>query len=388
MSQSYDNVYHESPENLTRQLSLAMKNTDFLKKFDYVMVFPLNKDKTQTPHCKFCIDHMLEADFQVYTYLSVQEDKLFVLITVPISILEKFADIIQYVLLLDETVVRERIEAGNVEKRIAPRKINEELDITTLRPYQYIYCKYELEDPDLYAKDSVEGVILTEMIRLRLIYYLLQAPRRQGGCDIKIRQYLHHQHILAFYPLHEEKGITLTDDLLSASTLSWNQPIERIRSYFGEDIALFNAFSSHFAMYLIVPAIVGIALQIVVWIQGNFSSPVLPFFGIIMAIWSIVFIESWKRKEIYLALQWGQMHFETLEVERPEFHGMEIKSYVNGNDIIYFPPSSLYFRVLGAASCIGVFICLVLGVLTGIYYLRYQLQPHYRNNASIIGKFY
>jgi len=54
---------------------------------------------------------------------------------------------------------------------------------------------------------------------------------------------------------------------------------------------------NHVITWLILPAIVGIAFQIVVWVTDNYSSPVLPFFSIVIVLWAITMLEFWKRKE-------------------------------------------------------------------------------------------
>jgi hypothetical protein len=40
-----------------------------------------------------------------------------------------------------------------------------------------------------------------------------------------------------------------------------------------------------------------------------------------MAIWSVLFLEHWKRTEKNTAMKWGTIGFEQGEVERPQFVG-------------------------------------------------------------------
>ena len=54
---------------------------------------------------------------------------------------------------------------------------------------------------------------------------------------------------------------------------------------------------SHFMTWLFAPALIGLIFQIVVFSTNNYSSPVLPFFGIYITTWAIFVIEYWKRKE-------------------------------------------------------------------------------------------
>ena len=58
--------------------------TNYSETFDYVMVFPL-KDGVQSDYTKDTVHRMLEAGLEVFTYKSVQEDELLVMIRAPVS---------------------------------------------------------------------------------------------------------------------------------------------------------------------------------------------------------------------------------------------------------------------------------------------------------------
>jgi len=45
------------------------------------------------------------------------------------------------------------------------------------------------------------------------------------------------------------------------------------------------------------------AFQLVVWATGDFSSPVLPIYSVVITIWSIVMLEYWKREEYRTSLR-------------------------------------------------------------------------------------
>jgi hypothetical protein len=57
----------------------------------------------------------------------------------------------------------------------------------------------------------------------------------------------------------------------------------------------------------------------------------LPFFSIFMTLWLILMLESWKRKEARLAMEWGTSgFFEASEEERPAFRGKPMNSITTG----------------------------------------------------------
>jgi hypothetical protein len=46
---------------------------------------------------------------------------------------------------------------------------------------------------------------------------------------------------------------------------------------------------------------------------------VIPFFALIVALWSVSMTEYWKRREKYVAMTAGMVNFEKDEQERPEY---------------------------------------------------------------------
>jgi hypothetical protein len=135
---------------------------------------------------------------------------------------------------------------------------------------------------------------------------------------------------------------------------------------------------------LFVPAIVGCAFQLVVWSYYDFSNPVLPFFGVILTVWAIVFLETWKRKESTTALKCGMSEFETAEPDRPEFHGEKIESFINGAPMVYFPQRAARRRLAFSVAVVSTFIMMIIAVVAGIYVMRFSLQHHLGRYASYL----
>ena len=98
-----------------------------------------------------------------------------------------------------------------------------------------------------------------------------------------------------------------------------NQPFEKVKSYFGEKICLFFEFRAHLTTWLVTPAIVGLAFEAVVVAYLDFSHPVIPFFSLFIAIWSVLMTEFWKRREISIAMRSGMLNMEIELQDRPEF---------------------------------------------------------------------
>lgn len=80
----------------------------------------------------------------------------------------------------------------------------------------------------------------TSLVRLKLIYFLLEADSRSGGCKLPIQTLLHDEAVSAFFPLHDlEIATELKAQAMKFTTMPWSFDVDRIRSYFGEKYALF-----------------------------------------------------------------------------------------------------------------------------------------------------
>lgn len=91
------------------------------------------------------------------------------------------------------------------------------------------------------------------------------------------------------------------------------QPLNLIKNYYGEKFAFEYAFLIHYSAWLTIPACMGILL----WFyqldrfrkSGDFKesldSPMNGMFGLLTAIWAILFTESWKRKQKAIQYLWG-----------------------------------------------------------------------------------
>jgi anoctamin-10/anoctamin-7 len=371
------------PTSHTKSIFLHHEIEEFSQTYDYCMVFPMKKVKDdngkryeQTDASKYCVNELLAAGFEIYPYPSVQGDELLVLIRCPLEKLQLFADKINHKMRIDPARLQEVLEGGDAEAKIKPIFIEDMKDICEYSPYEHIYLQYRRTiDQSLYALSPGEKTSFPRSLRLKLIYLLIRAPKRDGGCDIELTKLKHKNHILAFYPLHDKRR---KKDILSHVFDIWTTPwaisFEDIREYFGEKIALYYVFLGHYAWWLIIPSFVGLAFQLVVWGTLNFSHPVLPFYGLLITVWAVIMLEFWKRREASQALEWGMSDFEALEQDRPEFKGDTIRSYINGQDITYFPPSKYHALMSFSRSVIAMFIMVVIGVVLGIYVYRFQLQ--------------
>lgn len=66
-----------------------VKNEELSSSYDYVMVFPMEKSAAggyqQTPTAKYAVSEMNKAGLETFSYLSIQDDELIVLVRCPVS---------------------------------------------------------------------------------------------------------------------------------------------------------------------------------------------------------------------------------------------------------------------------------------------------------------
>jgi hypothetical protein len=98
-------------------------------------------------------------------------------------------------------------------------------------------------------------------------------------------------------------------------------PLDRIAAYYGETIAFQFAWSQFYTRWLVLPAAVGVGLFCAQLWFGALETPYSPLYSLAMALWSIVFLAAWKRRNAELASRWGVLGFEAEEGLRPGFVG-------------------------------------------------------------------
>ncbi|KAG9064367.1 Anoctamin-7 [Linnemannia hyalina] len=158
------------------------------------------------------------------------------------------------------------------------------------------------------------------------------------------------------------------------------QPLEDIRHYYGEKVALYFAWIEYYTKWLICAALVGV-LFLVYGVSNHFikgpavadgagirgqlvdvfdNALTLPY-ALFMSVWSALFVEYWKRRSAVLAYEWNTLDYEQLERARPEFKptGTRI-SPVTGKLELYYPRYkqviSIVTSVLVVLISIGIVI--------------------------------
>ncbi|KAF3927605.1 Anoctamin-10 [Arthrobotrys entomopaga] len=234
--------------------------------------------------------------------------------------------------------------------------------------------------PEKETQQSIEKEPLTDGERLRLVYSLITLPNSEGGAGITPKQGEWNlvQSIFALHD-HDFNKKWLKD--WSTKWLIGPQDLKIIRDRFGEKIAFYFAFIQWYFIALTVPAAIGLFAYI-------FLPAYSSFFAICNCLWSVLFVEYWKRQEIDLAVQWGVRHCSTVQRKRAEFQfDAEATDPVTGEKLRYFPAYKRLMRqliqvpfALFAASCLAA-------IIAGVFSIEIFLVEVYDGPLKMILKF-
>ncbi|KAG0037494.1 Anoctamin-7 [Podila clonocystis] len=178
------------------------------------------------------------------------------------------------------------------------------------------------------------------------------------------------------------------------------QPLEEIRFYYGEKIALYFAWIGHYTKWLIWAAIAGVLFLIYGLAAGGFkyngsdgnrnylaifdNALTLPY-ALFMSVWSALFVEYWKRKSNVLAYTWNTFDFERRERARPEFKPTSTRiSPVTGRVELYYPRYkqlvSIFMSVMVVVISIGIVVVSVGSLM--IFSIAIKKSPQFNSAVS------
>lgn len=341
------------------------------EQFDVCMIFPADKDghfKSDGLQVLRNIQYYL-GEANVFPYASANKGEIYVLLRVEEAVMKTFAKTNSNKYLADKAQLTEQAKIGWAGKGIQPLKIETDLGITRYDPFEFIYLRYTTEEEfqHLYSKNN--GSIFTEVERISIIYSILTGQHEYGGCQLRFGPLIKNEIILAVFSLHDRAALQELKNKFHGPTavlVPWAQPYEAIESYFGEKITLYFKFLGHFTLYMIIPAIVGLAVELVILGFLDVRHPIAAFYSIFICIWGVCVMEFWKRTEKFVALEHGMIGYEAKETYREDFQ--EDKSlYLTGQEVLYFSDTKRSRRKVISYLCIAFFCIITVGTTAAIY---------------------
>lgn len=275
--------------------------------------------------------------------------------------------------------------------------------------------------------------LFCQMERTRLVSYVLECTPfgddkpEQIGKSILIELGI----LTAAYPCHD--GPLLTDFVNQIPNNNrqklqkeWAcflhifkyQPISAIKEYFGVKIAFYYAWLGFYTTYLLPAALIGVLCFFYgclssIWFEPVeeicypknaslyymcplcdnicsyyhlkdfsclyakvthfFDNDVTAFYAIFMSIWSVVYLEYWKRQQWTLSYNWHTMDFYEEEVVRPQYSASAKKirrNPITGKMEPTVSKKEQFFKITGGFSVVVFFITLVIAALVGVIVYR------------------
>ena len=388
---------HTMSDDLTLPVSVSDGPPEITSKYDICIVIPLHLNRSTYKYelVDKDVHEMMERVIQavgrnfVYMYDSYYGSLRFVLIHGNNTRLRGKAESMRTPMLLDKEKAEKVARQGDAANNIHPIQIVHRPEVTHIEPFEHIYGRYVMdkEIEKLYVRADVDDVF-SRSVRIQLLMSIISDKASLGGANVNLEEYMHEGMITGYYPLHasKEDREKLGQRILS-NLRPWNFPLADIRNYFGEKVAMYISYVTHYATWAILPALLGIGCQIaLIWDDKAYSSN---GFGLFVSIWVVCVYEFWKRKERYLAMEWGTIGEDDAAIirdkERASFHGTEIQSYIDGSSIQYFEPKSKWYRSMFTGFVISILVLVALSSVGAIYLARALIFESYAGDVSQAG---
>jgi hypothetical protein len=167
------------------------------------------------------------------------------------------------------------------------------------------------------------------------------------------------------------------------------QPLNDIRNYFGEKLALYFAFLEFCTKALIPPSVAGLCIFCLdVFLPPKTTSEqwkvtrgvMFVAFGCFTVMWSVSFTELWRRKTARLAFWWGTYEMKRHETARPEFNGRMRLNPVTNMKEAWHESQRRYFRMRLKMN-VTVFVLLFFAI--SVIGLTFQLKFYLVNERKV-----
>ncbi|CAD8098030.1 unnamed protein product [Paramecium sonneborni] len=155
------------------------------------------------------------------------------------------------------------------------------------------------------------------------------------------------------------------------------RPLHAISSYFGPVVAWYIALNVQIIGWLIIPSLFGAALGIYIIIIQQVNSSIVPFYALLMTLWSTLFMEKWKNRESELKFCWDMHKFKQTQPQRVMYTGQYIINEANNKIQIYDYFTTFKRRLIaeGPVILIGIAIIVLSFYAFNLWLKEYQNDP-------------
>lgn len=369
------------------------------KRYDYVIMFadaakPTTKDGN-------AVDESSKA-FQKWKELRDERRKLIKALTDPsvgLVVTKRWSQDKKTMYLLI-TSSQDRLEAQAEEM---------ELEMKMKEKHGGAYAPFEVELKHLFDNNG-QDTLFRKTQRIFLILAIMEGDPDRGGAGQNMDKLVQNKIVTRIFPLHEPPKLNhFLTTWASPKVIHKNQPIDEIRDYFGEEIAMYFAWLGFYTFALWILSIIGI-LTTFFWAVTYFKSQAVwtvwsvTIYCVILSLWATLFLEYWKRYNNELNFRWGMQNWASQERERPDFWGEsqmgvysqgiwipldESKSKDYGFNILpsnkYYPTTRRRAKMITAAPLIVTMVAGVVVATFAVLSFRLFVQRFNSLGGSIVG---
>uniref|UniRef100_G1RU35 Anoctamin n=1 Tax=Nomascus leucogenys TaxID=61853 RepID=G1RU35_NOMLE len=306
------------------------------------------------------------------------------------------------------------------------------LEVVPDVPPEYYSCRFRVNKLPRFLGSDNQDTFFTSTKRHQILFEILaKTPYGHEKKNLRgIHQLLAEGVLSAAFPLHDGP-FKMPPEGPQAPCLNqrqvlfqywarwgkWNkyQPLDHVRRYFGEKVALYFAWLGFYTGWLLPAALVGtlvflvgcflvfsdiptqelcgskdsfemcpLCLDCPFWLLSStcalaqagrlFDHGGTVFFSLFIALWAVLLLEYWKRKNATLAYRWDCSDYQDIEERpRPQFAAsapMTAPNPITGEDEPYFPERSRARRMLAGSVVILVMVAVVVMCLVSIILYR------------------
>lgn len=128
------------------------------------------------------------------------------------------------------------------------------------------------------------------------------------------------------------------NEIMKETLFSVRCPYRKIRSYFGDKVAMYYAWFYHYTRWLTIPAIGTCLILILNLLFPDYSKVYLTVYALLLSVWSQIFLIFFQRKCSEISVEWDNITEEyDKDNFRREFKGEWKKSPITGKYEKYFP---------------------------------------------------
>lgn len=137
-----------------------------------------------------------------------------------------------------------------------------------------------------------DASFFTSSERIHLLLALLELGLAEGGCDLDMNQEVEAGVLSQVVPMHERgvaSGALMSGWCRKPLAFLPDQPLDEVKDYLGERVALYFAFMQHLVRSLVAPSIAGCLVLAWDGYSGSSDNILAPLYSFFMLCWVVAF---------------------------------------------------------------------------------------------------